>query len=206
MSESKNKAKGGSKRETTDNILNEMKQELRQMKEKVEGETIVNEKLLRNAYRKTLGSLQRKALRQTIIGVVAMLLCLNLLNVGFSIPFVIATEVMLAFCLAATIIINNRLPKMDTDLVTAAKGIVRFRKGYANWLWIGIPLLILWLGGMVYEIMKNEAFPSEAKYAMLIGLGVGIVIGGAIGLILRHNILSKSDETLAQIKDLTSED
>ncbi len=181
-----------------------MQQQLRQMKEKLEGETIVNEKLLRNAYRKTLGSLQRKALRQTIIGIVAMLLSLNLLNVGFSIPFVIATEVMLAFCLAATIIINNRLPKMDTDLVTAAKGIVRFRKGYANWLWIGIPLLILWLGGMVYEIMKNEAFPSEAKYAMLIGLGVGIVIGGAIGLILRHNILSKSDETLAQIKDLTS--
>ena len=190
--------------ENTDNILNEMQQQLRQMKEKLEGETIVNEKLLRNAYRKTLGSLQRKALRQTIIGIVAMLLSLNLLNVGFSIPFVIATEVMLAFCLAATIIINNRLPKMDTDLVTAAKGIVRFRKGYANWLWIGIPLLILWLGGMVYEIMKNEAFPSEAKYAMLIGLGVGIVIGGAIGLILRHNILSKSDETLAQIKDLTS--
>ena len=192
--------------ENTDNILNEMQQQLRQMKEKLEGETIVNEKLLRNAYRKTLGSLQRKALRQTIIGIVAMLLCLNLLNIGFSIPFVIATEVMLAFCLAATIIINNRLPKMDTDLVTAAKGIVRFRKGYANWLWIGIPLLILWLGGMVYEIMKNEAFPSEAKYAMLIGLGVGIVIGGAAGLILRHNILSKSDETLAQIKDLTSED
>ncbi len=192
--------------ENTDNILNEMQQQLRQMKEKLEGETIVNEKLLRNAYRKTLGSLQRKALRQTIIGIVAMLLSLNLLNVGFSIPFVIATEVMLAFCLAATIIINNRLPKMDTDLVTAAKGIVRFRKGYANWLWIGIPLLILWLGGMVYEIMKNEAFPSEAKYAMLIGLGVGIVIGGAIGLILRHNILSKSDETLAQIRDLTSED
>ena len=191
--------------ENTDNILNEMQQQLRQMKEKLEGETIVNEKLLRNAYRKTLGSLQRKALRQTIIGIVAMLLCLNLLNIGFSIPFVIATEVMLAFCLAATIIINNRLPKMDTDLVTAAKGIVRFRKGYANWLWIGIPLLILWLGGMVYEIMRNEAFPSEAKYAMLIGLGVGIVIGGAIGLMLRHNILSKSDETLAQIKDLTSE-
>ena len=192
--------------ENTDNILSQMQQQLRQMKEKLEGETIVNEKILRNAYRKTLGSLQRKALRQTIIGVVAMLLSLNLLNVGFSIPFVIATEVMLAFCLGATIIINNRLPKMDTDLVTAAKGIIRFRKGYANWLWIGIPLLILWLGGMVYEIMKNEAFPSEAKYAMLIGLGVGIVIGGAIGLILRHNILSKSDETLAQIKDLTSED
>ena len=192
--------------ENTDNILNEMQQQLRQMKEKLEGETIVNEKILRNAYRKTLGSLQRKALRQTIIGIVAMLLSLNLLNVGFSIPFVIATEVMLAFCLAATIIINNRLPKMDTDLVTAAKGIIRFRKGYANWLWIGIPMLILWLGGMVYEIMKNEAFPSEAKYAMLIGLGVGIVIGGAIGLILRHNILSKSDETLAQIRDLTSED
>ncbi|MBP5517267.1 MAG: hypothetical protein J6X91_01190 [Bacteroidales bacterium] len=192
--------------ENTDNILNEMQQQLRQMKEKLEGETIVNEKLLRNAYRKTLGSLQRKALRQTIIGIVAMLLCLNLLNVGFSIPFVIATEVMLAFCLVATIIINNRLPSMNTDLVTAAKGIVRFRKGYANWLWIGIPLLILWLGGMVYEIMKNEAFPSEAKSAMLIGLGVGIVIGGAIGLILRHNILSKSDETLAQINDLTRED
>ena len=191
--------------ENTDNILHEMQQQLRQMKEKLEGETIVNEKLLRNAYRKTLGSLQRKALRQTIIEVIAMLLCLNLLRMGFSIPFVIATEIMLAFCLIATIVINNRLPKMDTDLVTAAKGIVRFRKGYANWLWVGIPLLTVWMGGMCYEIMKNQTFPSEARVPMLIGLGVGLVIGGALGLMMRHNILSKSDETIAQIRDLTND-
>ena len=191
--------------ENTDNILNEMQQQLRQMKEKLEGENIINDKLLRNAYRKTLGSLQRKALRQTIIEVIAMLLCLNLLRMGFSIPFVIATEIMLAFCLIATIVINNRLPKMDTDLVTAAKGIVRFRKGYANWLWVGIPLLTVWMGGMCYEIMKNQAFPSEARVPMFIGLGVGLVIGGAMGLMMRHNILSKSDETIAQIKDLTSD-
>ena len=191
--------------ENTDNILKEMQQQLQQLKDKISGETIVNDKLLKNAYRKTLGSLQRKALRQTVIGVVAMLLCLNLLNIGFSIPFVIATEIMLAFCLAATIVINRRLPRMDTDLITAAKGIVRFKKGYANWLWIGIPLLVVWMGGMCYEIMKNETFPSEARVPMLIGLGVGLVIGGAVGLILRHNILSKSDETLAQIRDLTSE-
>lgn len=191
--------------ENTDNILNEMQQQLRQLKEKLEGENIINDKLLRNAYRKTLGSLQRKALRQTIIEVIAMLLCLNLLRMGFSIPFVIATEIMLAFCLIATIVINNRLPKMDTDLVTAAKGIVRFRKGYANWLWVGIPLLTVWMGGMCYEIMKNQTFPSEARVPMLIGLGVGLVIGGALGLMMRHNILSKSDETIAQIKDLTSD-
>ncbi len=191
--------------ENTDNILNEMQQQLRQMKEKLEGENIINDKLLRNAYRKTLGSLQRKALRQTIIEVIAMLLCLNLLRMGFSIPFVIATEIMLAFCLIATIVINNRLPKMDTDLVTAAKGIVRFRKGYANWLWVGIPLLTVWMGGMCYEIMKNQTFPSEARVPMFIGLGVGLVIGGAMGLMMRHNILSKSDETIAQIKDLTSD-
>ena len=191
--------------ENTDNILNEMQQQLRQMREKLEGENIINDKLLRNAYRKTLGSLQRKALRQTIIEVIAMLLCLNLLRMGFSIPFVIATEIMLAFCLIATIVINNRLPKMDTDLVTAAKGIVRFRKGYANWLWVGIPLLTVWMEGMCYEIMKNQTFPSEARVPMLIGLGVGLVIGGALGLMMRHNILSKSDETIAQIKDLTSD-
>jgi len=191
--------------ENTDNILNEMQQQLRQMKEKLEGENIINDKLLRNAYRKTLGSLQRKALRQTIIEVIAMLLCLNLLRMGFSIPFVIATEIMLAFCLIATIVINNRLPKMDTDLVTAAKGIVRFRKGYANWLWVGIPLLTVWMGGMCYEIMRNQTFPSEARVPMFIGLGVGLVIGGAMGLMMRHNILSKSDETIAQIKDLTSD-
>lgn len=191
--------------ENTDNILNEMQQQLRQMKEKLEGENIINDKLLRNAYRKTLGSLQRKALRQTIIEVIAMLLCLNLLRMGFSIPFVIATEIMLAFCLIATIVINNRLPKMDTDLVTAAKGIVRFRKGYANWLWVGIPLLTVWMGGMCYEIMRNQTFPSEARVPMFIGLGVGLVIGGAMGLMMRHNILSKSDETIAQIKDLTND-
>lgn len=191
--------------ENTDNILNEMQQQLRQMKEKLEGENIINDKLLRNAYRKTLGSLQRKALRQTIIEVIAMLLCLNLLRMGFSIPFVIATEIMLAFCLIATIVINNRLPKMDTDLVTAAKGIVRFRKGYANWLWVGIPLLTVWMGGMCYEIMRNQTFPSEARVPMFIGLGVGLVIGGAMGLMMRHNILSKSDETIAQIRDLTND-
>ena len=60
--------------ENTDNILNEMQQQLRQMKEKLEGENIINDKLLRNAYRKTLGSLQRKSLRQTMIELIAMLL------------------------------------------------------------------------------------------------------------------------------------
>ena len=57
--------------ENTDNILKEMQQQLQQLKDKISGETIVNDKLLKNAYRKTLGSLQRKALRQTVIGVVA---------------------------------------------------------------------------------------------------------------------------------------
>jgi tellurite resistance protein TehA-like permease len=188
--------------ENTDNILNEMQQQLRQLKDKLEGEKIVNEKLLKNAYRSKLGSLKRKGLVQTIIGIIAMLLCLNLLNMGFSVPFVIATEVMLAFCLVATVIINNRLPSMDANLVTAAKGVTRFKKGYANWLWVGIPLLVVFLAGMGYEILKNENFPAEAKTPMLIGLGVGLVIGGAIGLVLRHNILAKSDETLAQIEDL----
>ncbi len=192
--------------ENNDNILKEMQMQLSQLKEKLDGEKIVNDRLLRNAYRKTLNGLQIRALRQTIIGIIAMVLCLTLLNVGFSTIFVVATEVMLAFCLAATIVINSRLPKMDTDLITAAEGVRRFKKGYRDWLWIGIPLVIIWIAGMGYEIMHNDFFPAAARTTMLLGLGVGIVIGGAIGLIMRRSILNKSDETLAQIEELRGED
>lgn len=192
--------------ENNDNILKEMQMQLSQLKEKLDGEKIVNDRLLRNAYRKTLNGLQIRALRQTIIGIIAMVLCLTLLNVGFSTIFVVATEVMLTFCLAATIVINSRLPKMDTDLITAAEGVRKFKKGYRDWLWIGIPLVIIWVAGMCYEIMHNDFFPAAARTTMLLGLGVGIVVGGAIGLIMRRSLLNKSDETLAQIEELRGED
>ncbi|MBR5906908.1 MAG: hypothetical protein IKZ50_00760 [Bacteroidales bacterium] len=191
--------------ENNDNILKEMQMQLSQLKEKLDGEKIVNDRLLRNAYRKTLNGLQIRALRQTIIGIIAMVLCLSLINVGFSTIFVVATEIMLAFCLVATIVINSRLPKMDTDLITAAEGVRRFKKGYRDWLWIGIPLVIIWVAGMCYEIMHSDFFPAGARTTMILGLGVGIVIGGAIGLVMRKSLLNKSDETLAQIEELRGE-
>ena len=185
--------------ENTDNTLIEMQQQLQQLKDKLENQKIVNDRILRRSFSQSASRLKLKASVPIIAGVVAILCSPTFLQMGLSLAFVIAT------CIVVTIIYNQRIPHTDRDLVSAAEDLRRFRKLNADWIKIGIPMLVVWLGFFVWELVKNSVFTGPELYGLASGLGVGLILGLLLGLKNRRHILDGAEELLAQIEELRRE-
>ena len=190
--------------ETNDNTLQEMQQQMQQLRDMLADQKIVNERILRNSCRTTVNRLRIKSSVPIIAGFAGLGLLPVLRSLGFSYTFLIVTGVFLLVAMAATMITKRFIPSVDRDLVTAATEITKFRKINADWYKFGIPCLIVWLGLLVWDIVKNMNLGGEELYGFICGGAVGLLIGLGLGLKNRRDLLNASDELLAQIEELNN--
>lgn len=188
--------------ENTDNTLLEMQQQLRQLKAKLDDQKIVNEKILRKSCSQTISRLKFKSNLPIIAGVVAMLAVPSLMAFGISFPFIIFTWVLMLICIAATIYTNQFIPRVDTDMVTAADGLRKYKKINAEWIKFGLPMAAVWVVWLVWDAVRNMEIQGMELYSFLAGIGTGIIVGAIIGLKIRRDQLNGADELLAQLQDL----
>lgn len=192
--------------ETNENTLLEMQQQMKQLREMLDNQKIVNENLLRNACSRKLDRLRFKSNIPIIAGVAAILCLGAFYNLGMSLAFMIYTLVTMLVCIASTLIINQHLPRLDRDLVSAGEELVKFRKMHADWLKIGIPMLIVWIGLLVWDFFFRQGLTDMGVVIpMLCGIGIGLVIGLLAGFKVRRDILEGTDELLDQIRELRKE-
>ena len=192
--------------ENNDTTLREMQEQMQQLREKLESQKIVNERMLQKSCNQTVNRLKFKANLPILFGVAACLLAPSLLNMGVSTYFVIFTWVLMLVCIVATILTNRHIPSMDKDLVTAAEELTRFKKIHAEWIKFAIPMVILWVGWLVWDFLRNTDFDKVAAIGFLAGIGTGIVLGGIIGLKMRRDQMNAADELLEQIEELRKEE
>lgn len=188
--------------EPNDTTFTEMQRQMQQLRDKLEDQKIVNERILRNSCRQTVSRLKIKSNVPIIAGVAALLSLPAFHYLGFSDFFLIFTAVMMLVCIAATVITNRHIPRIDRDLVTATEELTKFRKINAEWIKVGLPMLVVWLGILAWEVLKNLEMGKAESYAFLGGVAVGVAVGAVIGLKLRRDILDGADDLMAQIKDL----
>ena len=188
--------------ETTDNTLMEMQQQMQLLKDKLDKQTIVNERMLRYAAGKGISNLRFKSRIPYIAGLAAMLCAPSFYNLGCSLYFIIYTELMMLFCIGATIYTNSHIPNMEGNLVTAASELTRFRKIHAEWLKIGIPLLTVWISWLIVDLVRGAEMSTQELIAMISGIGVGLFIGLGIGLKVRREIMDGAEELIGQINEL----
>ena len=188
--------------ETTDNTLKEMQQQMQLLKEKLDKQTIVNDKMMRYAANKGIKNLRFKSGIPYIAGVAAMLCIPSFYNLGCSLYFIIYSELMMLFCIGATIYTNSHIPNMEGNLVTAASELTRFKKIHAEWLKIGIPLLVVWVGWLIFDMIRGAEMSTYELLAMFAGIAVGLFIGLAAGLRVRRDIMDGAEELIAQINEL----
>ncbi len=188
--------------ETTDNTLKEMQQQMQLLKDKLDKQTIVNDKMLRYAASKGINNLRIKSRIPYIAGVAAMLGVPSFYNLGCSLYFVIYSELMMLFCIGATIYTNSHIPNMEGNLVTAASQLTRFKKIHAEWLKIGIPLLTVWVSWLIVDMIRGAEMSTYEMLAMFAGIGVCLVIGLVLGLKVRRDVMNGADELIGQIKEL----
>ena len=187
------------------NELESMKAQLGLLKEKLEKQEIVKQQHLRKAIKGKLGEINKIAVRMMLVGLFAILYSTWWLNhFGFSVYLQAGTFLMLAFSTIATFVQHRNLlaaKELSADLVKETFDLVKLKKRYNQWLYLAIPMVLVWLSLMVYEI-ANVISIKEFAATMIAGVAIGAVIGGIVGIKIHYRTIRKIDEMLAQIKEL----
>lgn len=187
--------------------LEQMRSQIGMLKQKLEQQTIVNDRHIRNSMKSNISDLNR-TIRGTIIGgaFAVVFAPMTFLNQGCSPIFVIATAVMLAVCLFLTVVQKINLGKImdhtQDNLVETAKKISKIRTHYKEWYMIAIPMLLVWTGWMIYEMVKAIGTESPTAIGFYCGAGIGLIIGGIVGTYINRKVVRKANEILSQIEEL----
>ena len=188
--------------------LEEMKIQIDNLKKKLEDQTIVNEKHIRNSFRTKISDINRTVTMTVIAGIFALVYCTWFFHFkGLSLAFTIATGLMLAVCVLLTLIQKIQLSRIDIsagNLVETARDISKIRTHYKDWYKTAIPMIIIWFGWMTYEILTRfEMTPMTIGF--LSGAATGGILGGIIGGRINKKIINRTEELLGYIEELQKE-
>ena len=187
--------------------LEQMRSQIGMLKEKLEQQTIVNEMHIRNSMKSKISDLNRTVLGTIFVGIFAVIFApMTFYIQGCSLLFVIGTAVMLAVCLGLTIAQKINLSRMtdlsQSNLVETAEKLNKTRTHYKEWYRIAIPMLLVWVGWMIYEMVNTIGIESPTAIGFYCGAGVGLLIGGIIGSRINRKVVRQANEILAQIEEL----
>ena len=186
--------------------LEEMKAQFGMLKDKLEKQTIINETHIRNSMKSKMSDINKTMTGTIIAGIFALGYCTWFFYWQNCSPaFVIATFVMLAVCLGITIMQRITLGRMDFskgNLVETAEKLSKIKTHYQNWYKIAIPMIIVWFGWMLYEMISIHGIESPMAIGFCCGGLVGGILGGVIGMRINRKVVRKAAEILDQITEL----
>ena len=187
--------------------LEQMRTQIGMLKQKLEQQAIVNDTHIRNSMKSKISDLNRTILGTIFAGIFAVIFAPVTFYVqGCSLIFVIATAIMLAVCLGLTIVQKINLGSMmdlsQDNLVETARKLSKVRTHYKEWYKIAIPMILVWGGWMIYEMVQVLGIESPTAIGFYCGAGVGLIIGGIIGSRINRKVVRQANEILAQIEEL----
>ena len=183
--------------------LDEMRQQMAILKDKLEEQTIVNDRFIRRSIKQGVSTINKRYL---VLGIIALVMIpygywafvmLNGLSVGL----------WLAMCALMLIVVgfmyynsrdlrDNNL--MGGNLLEVKRKVALAKKRDANWLWFGIPMAILWASWAVYEMVQKT---GGGEYLVPCCI-VGIIVGALIGLKVHFRTQRHYRDVLEQLEDL----
>lgn len=184
--------------------LEELRSRFALLKEKVDSQEIVNDRLMRQTMKQKVGAIDRTGRFCYAMAAICFLAYPALAKSGMlSVPLSIATCAMVLFCALATYYIHrpvNRTDLMTADLVTVAQVMSKFKKQYDNWLHYVTPaLLIPWLSWLLYETAWKNV-PEGANHLVLaLPFLVGGIVGGLIGYHFHRKAVGAAKDIIEEI-------
>ena len=189
--------------------LQEMRKQMAALKEKLNKQEVVNDRLIRDVLIKKKKSVDKNIWFVGICGLITITIGnLAFSYWGVSSWFLIGTTMLMLVCFLMTLIPHNWVKKADIqsgNLLVAAKQVRRLRKLYKDWEIIGIILAIIWATWLFIEF--SAAIENKQILYLLIGASVvGGIIGGIIGLKVSRNVVHTLDEMIQEIEEMSELD
>ena len=189
--------------------LEEMQQQMATLKNKLNKQEIVNDRLIRRSMKNEVDTITRRYYIIMAIGLFMIpygYFCFVKLC-GLSLFFWIVTSIFMLVCVGATFFtlckINN--PNlMNRNLVEARKKVASAKKFEANWLFFGIPAVVLWMAWFLYETYQLHG--GAITNGLFWGGCIGGIIGAICGLSINFRTQRQYQDIIDQIEDLTSSD
>ena len=189
--------------------LENMRQQMNTLKNKLDQQEIVNDRLVRRSMRNEVNTITR---RYYIIMAIGLFMipygywCFVKLC-GLSLSFWIVTSIFMLVCVGATFYTNRKISDpnlMNHDLVEARKKVASAKKFEANWLFFGIPAVVVWFAWFMYEAYQIHG--GALSNGFFWGGCIGGIIGAICGLSLNFRTQRQFQEIIDQIEDLTEYD
>ena len=188
--------------------LENMRQQMNTLKNKLNQQEIINDRLVRRSMRNEVNTIAR---RYYVIMAIGLLMvpygywCFVKLG-GLSISFWIVTSIFMLVCAGATYYTLRKINDpnmMNRNLVEARKKVASAKKFEANWLFFGIPAVVLWFAWFMYEsyLVHGDSLSSGFFW----GGCIGGIIGAICGLSLNFKTQRQYQDIIDQIEDLTVE-
>ena len=183
--------------------LDEMRQQMAILKDKLENQTIVNDRFIRRSIKRGVSTINKRYL---VLGIIA----LAMIPYGYWAFVMIAglsVALWLASCLMMLIVVgfmiyNSRDMRdsalMSGNLLDVKRKVTLAQKRDANWLWFGIPMALAWGAWAVYEMSQKM---GDNEYIVPCCI-VGVLVGALIGLKEHFKTQSRFSEIIEQIEDL----
>lgn len=181
----------------------EMRAQINLLREKLENQEIVNDKMLRDSMKSKLKTIRhREIISYFAVGYVITFGNLAFHYLGNSIYFILFNTLMMLGCAYFTYRTHRKVNETDlttSDLLTVAKNLKQLKKDYSDWMLIGYPAIIVWFLFFSFELYTRN---SDHKFALsiIVGCLVGAIIGGIIGTLMRHKVMNTCDEVIRQIE------
>lgn len=191
--------------QTTDyNEMEEMRRQMAVLKEKLEKEEILSDRLLRNTMQNQVRSIRRRANLSIVAGVCVLTVGpMAFSNLGTSNIFIVVTSIMMLVMMLLTVMMHSKLREADVrdgELLAVARNARRLKDDYRRWRNIGIPLMIVWLVWLVVEVMHGQSDPTDSLI-MLSPVVAGGIIGGILGVMRNNHLIGMLDDIIRQIEE-----
>lgn len=188
------------------NELDDMRQQINAIKDKVEEQGHLNVRLVKDAIRGKM-----KGVHHTIMLLaVATMLCMPLFiwmkyEENLSWPLIIVTIVMMLGSLIADYFINRiDVSRMGDDMVETARRLTQMKAHRSKAHRISLTAALLWLLWFIYEFYTSHlSMGVEAARLSVIPLIAGATLGATLGVFIYHKMQCANDEMIRQINEIT---
>lgn len=186
-----------------------MRQQMTTLKNKLNQQEIVNDRIIRRSMKNTAGNINRKYTIAMIAGLfmIPYSYWVFIKLSGFSVAFWLFTCVFMLICVGATYYNSRNISDsnlMINNLLDVRRRMARAKKFDANWLFFGVPGIILFMGWFMYETYQVQGGGTDNPFFW--GGCIGGIIGTIIGFTVHFRTQRQYQEIIDQIEDLTADE
>ena len=199
--------------ETKNNELEEMRQQLGILKEKIDGQKLINDKLIRQSMLNKM-SFMKKYTWVSFLALLFTYYAYNEVRILFNTSwwFYGFTVLVMTFIVCFDAYINhvNKKEFLNGDLIAASLQMQRMKKLRKKSFLCGTIIMTIWTPWFFIETYYGSGAANGGENTsmfngMLVGGGVGLIVGVAIGIWLYLRMQRINSDIISQIEELTKE-